>query len=170
MQVFRNGWFLFICVAMLIVANMSLYRAVFATRVLEMYVLDAGEKGSATLLRTPGNMTVLINAGPNASILRALGSALPLWQRRIDAVVLAGTKTALASGLSDVERRYRVSTVVRAGDARVPYGAALVFDGARLTIVSPETFTISYGATSFAISSTTPAGVYISDGKTITKN
>lgn len=171
MQVFRSGWFLFICIAMLIVANVSLYRAVFATRALEVSVLDVGEKGVAALLvRTPGNMTILVNAGSDASILRALGGALPLWQRRIDAIILTSAKAALAGGLPDIERRYRVGTVVRVGDERVPYGATLVFDSARLTIVSPETLIISCGATSLAISSTTPAGVYMSDGITVTKN
>lgn len=164
MQVFRNGWFLFVCIALLIAANVSLYRAVFAPRSLEVSVLDVGEKGSAALVRTPDNMTILINAGPDASILRALGGALPLWQRRIDAVVLAGEKTALAGGLPDIERRYRVGAIVRAGDERVPYGASLMFDGARLTIVSPEAFVISYGTASFAVSSTTPAGVYVPEG------
>lgn len=160
MQVFRNGWFLFVCIALLIAANVSLYRAIFAPHVLEASVLDVGEKGSAALVRTPGNMTVLINAGSDASILRALGGALPLWQRRIDAVILTGTKTALAGGLPDIERRYRAGAVMRVGDARVPYGASLVFGGVRVTTISPTVFSVSDGTFSLLISSTTPAGVY----------
>lgn len=170
MQVFRNGWFLFICIVILAGVNMSVYRATLAPRTLEVSVLDVGEKGIAALVRTPDGRTVLVNAGPDAGVLRALGGALPLWQRRIDAVVLTGAKTALAGGLPDVERRYRVGTIVRAGDERVPYGAILVFVGVRLTIISSDAFIISYGATSLAISSTTPAGVYLSDGITVTKN
>jgi hypothetical protein len=166
MQVFRSGWFLFICIAILVAANISIYRALLAPRALEVSVLNVG-KGSAALVRTPGNMLVLINTGPDASILRALGGALPPWRRRIDAVILSGTKASFAGGLPAVESRYRVSTVLRVGTTAVPYGASLVFDGARLTIISPETFTISYGATSLPISSTTSAGVYLSDGKTV---
>lgn len=170
MQIFRSGWFLFICVVILAGVNMSVYRAALAPHALEVSVLDVGEKGSAALVRTPGNMTVLVNAGSDVSILRALGRALPLWQRRIDAVVLTGTKAALTGGLPDVERRYSIGAVVRTGDERIPYGASLVFNGARLTIISSEAFAISYGTTSLAISSTTPAGVYLSDGITVTKN
>lgn len=141
-------------------ANMSVYRAALASRALEVSVLDVGERGNATLVRTPGNMTILVSAGPDASILRALGSALPLWQRRIDAIILTDTKAALGGGLSDIERRYRVGTVVRAGDERIPYGASLVFDGVRVTAISPAVFSVSDGTFSLLISSTTPAGVY----------
>lgn len=163
MHVFRSGWFLFICIAVLVAANVSLYRAMFAPRVLEVSVLNVG-KGSATLVRTPGGMTVLVNTGPDASILRALGTALSPWQRRIDAVVLTGTKASLVGGLPEVESRYRVSTVVRVGTTAVPYGASITFDGSRIEIISPEAFSISYGTTSLPISSTTPAGVYVSNG------
>lgn len=170
MQIFRSGWFLFICVVILAVANVSVYRATLAPHALEVSVLDVGEKGSATLVRTPGGMTVLVNTGPDASILRALGGALPLWQRRVGAVVLTGARPALAGGLPDVEHRYRVGAIVRAGGERVPYGASLVFDGAHITVISPDIFSVSYDASSLTISSTTPVGVYLSDGITVTKN
>lgn len=167
MQVSRRGWFLSVCVVILALANVSVYRAALAPRALKVSVLNVGEKGNATLVRTPGGRTVLVNTGQDAGVLRALGGALPLWQRRIDAIILTGTKATLAGGLSDVERHYRVGAIVRAGDSRVPYGAALVFDGARMTIISSVAFVISYGATSLAISSTTPAGVYLSDGEAV---
>lgn len=169
MQVFRRGWFLFVCIAILIAANVSLYRVLFAPRALEVSVLDV-VKGNAVLVRTPGGMTVLVNVGPDASILRALGGALPPWRRRIDAVILTSTKASSVGGLPAVESRYRVSTIVRAGATAVPYGASLTFDSSRIEIISPDTFSISYGATVFSISSSTPTGIYVSDGKTIMKN
>lgn len=168
MQVFRNSWLLFLCVVLLVAANVSLYRTIFAPRVLTVSVLDVG-KGSATLVRTSGDMLILVNAGPDASVLRALGGALPLWQRRIDAVVLTGARPVLAGGLPDVERRYHIGAVVRAGDARVPYGAALVFDGTRVIAVSSDTFSISYGAAALTVSSTTPVGVYAWDGGVVVR-
>lgn len=164
MQILRNGWFLFLGLAILISANVSIYRATLAPRALEVIVLAAGKKGSAALVRTQSGMVILVNAGPDASILRALGDALPPWQRRLDAVVLTGAASALGGGLPDVERRYRVGSVIRAGDSRVPYGAVLAFDGVRVVAISPDIFSVSSGIFSLVISSTTPAGVYGSDG------
>ena len=151
----------------LIATNISVYRMIFAPPVLIVSMLEVG-KGHAALVRSPSGKTILIDTGPDASILRALGEALPPWQRRIDAVILTGTKTSLVGGLSEVENRYDVSTRMHFGDRVAPYGTVLLFDNIRIEIIAPSTLTISYGATSFRISSTTPVGSYISDGETVT--
>ena len=96
----------------LIAANVSVYRTIFIGQALEVTVLDVGEKGSATLVRAPGGATILIDTGPDASILRALGEALPPWQRNIDAVILTSTKKASGGGLPDVLNRYDVAQQV----------------------------------------------------------
>ncbi len=92
-----------------------------------------------------------------------------MWQRNIDAVILTGTKTSFVGGLPEVESRYRVGARMHFGDAVVPYGTSLTFDGFRIEIISPGTLIVSYGATLFTISSSTPAGTYISDGVSIQK-
>lgn len=151
----------------LIAANISVYKALFTPRVLEVRVLSVG-KGDATLVRTPGGKTLLIDAGPDASILRALGSALPMWQKYIDAIILTSPKTPFVGGLPEVESRYHISTpVIHIGDAAAPYGASFAFDNSLITIIAPATLSISYGATTLATSSTTPEGFYISNGQTI---
>ncbi len=147
----------------LVIGNIAIYRTIFAPRVLQMAVLEVG-KGDATLVRTPNGKTILIDTGPDASILRALGAALPMWQRRIDAVILTGTKKASAGGLPEVESRYRVSTITRVGGSDFPYGSSLSLDGSLIKIIAPATLSISYGSSVFNISSSTPPGVYISDG------
>jgi beta-lactamase superfamily II metal-dependent hydrolase len=166
MQVFRRGWFLFVCIVILTIANVSIYRAVFAPRALEVSVLDVGE-GSATLVRTPSNMLVLIDTGPDASVLRALGNALPPWRRRIDAVILTGTKASSVGGLPEVESRYHVSALMRIGDDAAPYGSSIALGDTRIKIIAPAVFTVSSGATSLRISSTTPAGVYLLDERAV---
>lgn len=165
----QNERFLFGCIAILVAANVVVYRAIAAPRVLEVTVLEVGKKGDAILVRSPRGATLLVDAGPDAGILRALGSALPMWQRRIDAVVLTGTKNSYMGGLPEVESRYTVSKRIRIGDKVAPYGTSLTFDGSRIEIISPGALSISYGATSFNISSSTPAGVYTSDRETFTR-
>jgi len=159
-------WFFF--AAILLVANFFIYRDILAPRVLTVSVLEVG-KGDATLVQTPSGKTILIDAGPDASILRALGVALPLWQRRIDGVILTSAKAGAIGGLPDVINRYRAPTPVRFGNANVPYGAHLVLGDVYVDVLAPGIFTVSYGAASLSVSSSTPKGVYTSDGKTITK-
>lgn len=153
----------------LVIGNVRVYQTVFAPPVLKVSVLDVGKKGGATLIRSPGGATLLVDTGPDASILRALGKELPPWQRSIGAVLLTGTKASLIGGLPEVKSRYRVSAFMHFGGPIAPYGTALVLDNARVEIISPGTLYISYGATSLLISSTTPKGDYVSDEKTITK-
>lgn len=168
MQVFRSNRFLFACIALLVATNINIYRSILAPRALEVSVLDVG-KGNAALVRAPSGATLLIDAGPDAGILRALGAALPMWQRRIDAVILTGTKTSLVGGLPEVEHRYRVSAFVRVGDAAIPYGTSFAFGDSLIGIIAPAVFVVSDGATSLNISSSTPAGTYTSDGRAFIK-
>ena len=159
--------FLFCLVAILLVANFFIYKDILAPRVLTVFVLDVGEKGNATLVQTPNRKTILIDTGPDASILRALGTALPEWKRNIDVIELTSATAGAVGGLPDVTSRYHVPTPVHFGTAATPYGARLAFNDVSIVVLAPGIFTISYGATSLSISSSTPKGVYISDGKTI---
>lgn len=149
----------------LVVANISVYRAIFAPRVLTVTVFKVGpvaKQVNATLVHSPNNKTILIDTGPDASILRALGGALPMWQRKIDAVILTSTKKAFSGGLPEVQSRYRVT---RTFSSDTSYS----FDAVSITILAPGTLSISYGSSVLNISSSTPASIYISGGKTFSK-
>jgi len=152
----------------LVAGNILIYQTIFAPRTLKISVLEVG-KGDATLVQTPDRKTILIDTGPDASVLRALGTALPEWDRKIDAVVLTSTKSNSVGGLPDVASHYHTPTPVRFGSAAVPYGTRLAFDNVSIIVLAPDTLSISYGSTLFAISSSTPKGVYISDEKIITE-
>ena len=140
---------LFGCIALLLFANFFIYRAILAPRVLTVSALEVG-KGDATLIRTPSGKTILIDTGPDASILRALGMALPPWQRTIDAVILTSTKKNFTGGLPDVLSRYNVLQQIEITESqRVLLGAGAYID--------------------IAITKNAPADVSIFDGKTATK-
>jgi beta-lactamase superfamily II metal-dependent hydrolase len=109
---------------------------------------------------------VLINAGPDASILRALGSALSVWQRHVDAIVLTSDVRKYSGGLPDVEKRYDVGTIIRSSTRgeRLALGGGVYLD----TLWPPQTdapmtsatgalvLRLAYGATSFLIQSDLP--------------
>lgn len=142
----------------------------FAPHVLTVTVFEVG-KGDAALMRSPRGKTLLIDTGPDAGILRALGNALPEWQRDIDAAIITGSAAGSAGGLSDIKNRYHISHLLYFGApgkrnlGTLPYGSQLTFDkNISIAIIAPSVFTISYGATTLLISSSTPPGAFISDG------
>ena len=149
-------WILFV---VLIFANAGIYRAIFAEHVLVVNVLEVG-KGDAVLVQTPTRKTILIDTGPDASILRALGSALPMWQREIDTVILTSSAARSAGGLSAVQSRYHISKIIRIGNVTTPYGSSFVFYNSHIQILAPAVITISSGSSVFTISSSTSSGVY----------
>lgn len=160
--------FLFCCIVFLLIANFLIYKAVFAPRVLTVSILEVG-KGDAVLIQTPNKKTLLVDAGLDASILRALGTVLPEWKRNIDVVALTSDKSISTGGLSEVTSHYKVSNIMKFGTI-IPYGIPLTTDSVQVNILAPNTLDISYGSSSLSISSSTPKSVYTSDGKTFIKN
>ena len=164
---FLNIRVLIVLFLVLVVANIFIYKTIVAPNVLKVSVLEAG-KGSAVFIQTQNRKTLLIDTGSDASILRALGTSLSEWKRNIDAVALTSDKTISTGGLSEVTSHYKVSNIMKFGTV-IPYGTQLTFDSVNISILAPQTIDVSYGASSLSISSSTPKGVYTSDGKTFVK-
>ena len=122
------------CSVFFLAANILIYRAVLAPRTLGVTALEVG-KGDATLVRTPSGRTILIDTGPDASILRALGMALAPWQKKIDAVILTSTKKNSVGGLPDVLSRYKIAQQITiTGSKRLSFEEGSYVD----ILISPE--------------------------------
>lgn len=80
--------------------------------VLRVSFLDVGE-GDAVLIQSPSGTRVLIDGGPDDSVLRQLGGTLLPWDRRIDAVIATHPDKDHIMGLIEVLARYKVSLVVQ---------------------------------------------------------
>ncbi len=74
--------------------------------------LDVGQ-GDAILIRSPGGRTVLVDGGPDPTVLLArLGRALPFWERRIDLVVATHADGDHLAGLLPVLDHYSVGAAL----------------------------------------------------------
>lgn len=151
-------WQVSIAVA-LALANVFIFQAVFATPALTVTIAAAG-KGSVAIVRIPSGQTILVDTGSDASVLRALGTTLPPWQRHLEAVILTSDKAAQAGGLPSVTARYHVSEVIHLGTAASPYGAPLTFDSATITTLAPGVSTLTTSTAAFTISSSTTPSTY----------
>ncbi|MDO8668523.1 MAG: MBL fold metallo-hydrolase [bacterium] len=56
-------------------------------RNLEVDFLDVGQ-GDAILIKTPGGQNVLIDGGPDKTVVKRLGENLAWWDKRIDLMIL----------------------------------------------------------------------------------
>lgn len=82
---------------------------------LHVWFLDVGQ-GDAILVQSPDGHQVLVDGGPDPSVLqKALGRTLPFWDRTLDLVVLTHPDRDHAGGLVDLLGRYRVGQVLAAG-------------------------------------------------------
>lgn len=155
--------YILVC-AGLIVANAFIYKEVTAAAHVEIRSFLIG-KGSAVLVRSARGKTLLIEAGSDAGILRALGTTLPMWERDIDGIILTSGDGKSTGGLPELADRYHIPEPIRFGTSRkgepLPYGAPIAFDtDTHITVIAPHTYIISYGGTTLAFSSSTPVRTY----------
>ena len=149
----------------LIGANVYLCAALFAAPTVEVEALKVGN-GNALLVKVPGGRAVLVGAGPDASIVRALGGALPPWQRHLDALVILTPTLGEAGGAPFVLERYYVGTLVRSSEQDAPTREAALAKAAsaakvRISEIPPAAgLILHYGSLSLPLSASTTPGTY----------
>ena len=99
--------------AVLVLANYLIWVAVSeaSDQNLRIDFLDVGQ-GDAILLRTPTGEDILIDGGPDDSVLAELGKILPIWDHTLDLVVATHTDADHITGLVSVLKRYQVKEVL----------------------------------------------------------
>jgi competence protein ComEC len=81
---------------------------------LEVHVLDVGQ-GDAVLIEFPDGVQVLVDGGPDATVLHELSAVMGPFDRTIDVVIATHADADHIGGLPDVLHRYEVGTVVDSG-------------------------------------------------------
>jgi len=75
---------------------------------------DIGQ-GSAILVSAPNQNQVLIDGGPSDAILAKLGRTLPLFDEKIELLILTHPDSDHLSGLIEVLKRYEVGEILETG-------------------------------------------------------
>jgi competence protein ComEC len=81
---------------------------------LEVHFLDIGQ-GDSILIESPTGVDMLIDGGPDRSVLRQLPKELGLFDRTIDIVVATHPDKDHIAGLADVFGKYKVSNFIESG-------------------------------------------------------
>ena len=78
---------------------------------LKVYFLDVGQ-GDAVFIETPDKVQVLIDGGPDNSVLSELSEIMPFYDKEIDLLVLSHPQKDHIFGLIEVLKRYKVKSVL----------------------------------------------------------
>lgn len=84
---------------------------------LEIDFYDVGQ-GDSIFIETPAKKQVLVDGGPDLTILEKLGKELPFWNRYIDLVVLTHPEYDHMAGLIEVIKRYEIGGILTTGVVR----------------------------------------------------
>lgn len=101
--------------------------------------LDVGQ-GDAIFIETPDQVQLLIDGGPDASVLRELPKEMPFWDKSLDVILATHPDKDHIGGLVDVLNHYQVSEIIKtSNDSNTAVSSALVFaseaEGANIEIV-----------------------------------
>ena len=77
---------------------------------LEVNFFDVGQ-GDAIFVETPGFRQILIDGGPDSTILEKLSREMPFWDRTIDLIILTHPDPDHLNGLIQVLKSYKVNLV-----------------------------------------------------------
>lgn len=94
----------------LIVFAASQHSAAERTNELFAWFFDVGQ-GDSILLDTPDHHQILIDGGPDQTVLQRLAEALPLSDKEIDLVISTHNDADHLSGLNDVLRHYKIDKI-----------------------------------------------------------
>jgi len=105
----RSSWRLIL--ALLLLAALTAWSAFLYSGDdrLHVYLFDVGQ-GDSILVKLH-DFEILVDGGPDSTIVNHLGSTLPPWDRTIELVILTHPHADHVTGLVDVLERYDVGTV-----------------------------------------------------------
>ena len=116
MKITLNKKIASIVLLILAAANIFVWRTVLAAQAdtLHVHFFDVGQ-GDAIYIRTPAQQDILIDGGPDSSVLAKLGQAMPFYDRKIELMILTHPHADHVEGLVDVLKRYEVEQVLYTG-------------------------------------------------------
>ncbi len=100
-----------------IIVWVFVFQEAITNKFLEIDFLDVGQ-GDAIFIETLDKKQILIDGGPNLSVLEKLGKVMPFYDRYIDVVLLTHPEQDHMNGLIEVLKRYQVGMVVFNGIIR----------------------------------------------------
>ena len=111
----RVTGYVFACaLALAALWSWSVCAAIEPSGVLTFVMLNVGQ-GDALYIESPSGVRVLLDGGPDASVLQELSKVMPFSARTLDAVIESHPDADHIVGLVDVVERYDVGSIIEPG-------------------------------------------------------
>ncbi len=110
-------YYAFLFILVILVINVFVWSAVVKeerAKVLTVAFLDVGV-GDAIYIEAPNGNRMLVDGGPDRSVVRELSKLMPFYERSIDVVLATHPDKDHIGGLIDVLRNYDVKNIVTTG-------------------------------------------------------
>ncbi len=110
----------FFLLGLLIFLNILSWVAVYEVsqpQSLEVNFFDVGQ-GDAIFIEDPKLHQVLIDGGPDSTVLEKLGKEIPSWDNTLDLIILTHPEKDHLAGLIEVLKRYKVENILWTGVVR----------------------------------------------------
>lgn len=98
--------------ALIFFLGYSLYEFIsFNDNKLHLIFCNVGQ-GDGIVIITPEKLKIIVDGGPDSSILSCLSKHLPFWERDIDMIILTHPHADHLNGLINILKRYSVSVFI----------------------------------------------------------
>lgn len=103
-------------IAILFSANFFIWYAVFAEShgTLTVAFLDVGQ-GDAIFIESPTGRQVILDGGPDGSVLARIGALMPFYDRSIDMLIVSNPDKDHYAGFIDILKSYQVGKIIEPG-------------------------------------------------------
>lgn len=128
---FARRYVAYIILGVLVLATLAVWSAVFAatpSSVLTVAVLDIGQ-GDSIYIESPTGVQILIDGGPDGSLLRELPRVMSFSDRSIDAIIATHPDADHIAGFVDLIKRYAVGELLEPGISKSTVTAQALEDG-----------------------------------------
>ncbi len=115
-----------VILVILVVANVFSWSVVFRQaqdRGLEVCFLDIGQ-GDSIFIETSQGHQILIDGGPDDTVIKKLEEGIPFWDKTIDLIILTHSDKDHLFGLVEVLKKYQVENILWTGVE----GTSLLFE------------------------------------------
>ena len=112
--------YIFIFAGFLLALNVFAWKEVFSlteNNYLKVDFLDVGQ-GDSIFVETPQKHQILIDGGPDSTVLQKLSERMPFWDKDLNLVILTHPESDHMRGLMEVLQRYKVDYFLWTGIVR----------------------------------------------------
>jgi competence protein ComEC len=101
-------------ISALLIAVPAFYLISDSGKELKVNFLDVGQ-GDSILIKAPAGQNILVDGGPDNTVLKRLGEEMLPWDKKIDLMILTHPHADHVTGLIDVIKNYQVEKILYTG-------------------------------------------------------